>query len=201
MIQPPRRNLPPDAEPWGRWVEGLLLAQNQSGEANGQSINNTLRGVNASLQQLGNQIQALSAQQADILDLIDKQVIPVTFSQSIGSTLDVSGGTTTPLTVTLNAPLGMSRCIVVTNGYGRVFNSSGTGSSFYIWVYTTINGTDGLETVVTYPGAVSRTGISAQTALVVASTVTVQLKVYVPNAITSNSGNSASLNGIALWLR
>lgn len=114
MIQPPRRNLPPDAEPWGRWVEGLLLAQNQSAEANGQSINNTLRGVNASLQQLGNQIQTLSAQQADITTLLSDQVTGATGYNRIALDNPTFPSTLTNYAlVTLIVPTGYTKASII----------------------------------------------------------------------------------------
>lgn len=137
MIQPPRRNLPPDAEPWGRWVEGLLLAQNQAGEANGQSINNTLRGVNASLQQLGNQIQTLSAQQAtlsaqqaDITSLLSDQV---KFGRAGGYVSNYSFGTddTVLLSLTIPVPAGYSKAIVFAICNASIV-SDGTGNYYYI---------------------------------------------------------------------
>lgn len=112
MIQPPRRNLPPDAEPWGRWVEGLLLTQNQAGEANGQSINNTLRGVNASLQQLGNQIQTLSAQQADITALLSNQV-EFGVASLANNGITVTTTETTYASVSLAVPSGYVNALVV----------------------------------------------------------------------------------------
>lgn len=144
MIQPPRRNLPPDAEPWGRWVEGLLLEQNSLTASNGQSINNTLRGVNASLQQLGNQIQTLSAQQADITDLIDKQVIGASNSV-ITEDVYTTETATAYSAVSVTVPAGFTKATVMAVSSAFYMSTSGIAE---VQMATRIAATDGAWQII-----------------------------------------------------
>jgi hypothetical protein len=63
MIQPPKRNLPPDAEMWGRWVDKSIVDSNSGMEITSQSLQNTLSAINGTLQQISGQIVTIVAQQ------------------------------------------------------------------------------------------------------------------------------------------
>lgn len=59
-MRPPRRNLPPDAEPWGRWVEDNVTGLGQSATSSDQGTANGLGAINGALQQLSNQIASVA---------------------------------------------------------------------------------------------------------------------------------------------
>lgn len=64
MTQPPRSNLPPDAELWRRWVENELINTAADTARSLSTLNNSLGSINATLSQLSGQVSAISKQQA-----------------------------------------------------------------------------------------------------------------------------------------
>lgn len=123
----PIRNLPPEAEPWGRYVDGTLSDIQQSAAKNAQDINNTLSAQAGTLRRLGEQVADLSglvatqaaqtatliAQQAQmnavLADLAARTAVTVSISDfNTGalpndSTFHEYGP---PLTIGLNVPTG-----------------------------------------------------------------------------------------------
>lgn len=59
--RPPPRNLPPSSEPWGRDVDQRLMDLETLQSAGNQATQNTLSSLNASLTQLGNQLNTLAS--------------------------------------------------------------------------------------------------------------------------------------------
>lgn len=66
MTQPPRRNLPPDAEAWGRWAEQSILTDEQKSLEASQGISNSLAAINGSLSLISQQIAQLQTGPASI---------------------------------------------------------------------------------------------------------------------------------------
>ena len=63
MVTKPQSNLPPQAQPWGRYVEESLANLERGTSINGQNSNNNLRQLNSSVQLLSQQQQDLQTQQ------------------------------------------------------------------------------------------------------------------------------------------
>lgn len=66
MTQPPRRNLPPDSEQWGRWVEQMVTDNDRAQLAASQATTNALSAINGSLQLISGQIAQLQTGPARI---------------------------------------------------------------------------------------------------------------------------------------
>lgn len=66
MATKPQSNLPPQAQPWGRYVEESLATLERGNSINGQNSNNNLRQLNSSVQLLSQQQQDLQAQQTEL---------------------------------------------------------------------------------------------------------------------------------------
>jgi hypothetical protein len=64
MAKAPQSNLPPQAQPWGRYIEKELADLQLNAGIVGQDSNNTLAQLNSSVQLLSRQQQDLAAQQA-----------------------------------------------------------------------------------------------------------------------------------------
>lgn len=60
VSRPPTRNLPPDSEAWGRYVEGTLGDLARDTVQNSQSASNGLAATNGALQQLAGQVNTLA---------------------------------------------------------------------------------------------------------------------------------------------
>lgn len=113
--KPPPRNLPPDSERWGRWVEDGVRSLEQSDLETSQGVTNALNGLTATLGQLSGQISTLTSQQAT---LAAQQVqltsvvnaLPVS-STTTGYSADVTGGGswTNVATATISVPAGKTQ--------------------------------------------------------------------------------------------
>lgn len=57
----PTRNLPPEAEPWGRYIETELAQVKFDANKNAQDISNSLSSINGTLTQLSGQVASISA--------------------------------------------------------------------------------------------------------------------------------------------
>jgi hypothetical protein len=64
MAKAPQSNLPPQAQPWGRYIEGQLAKLSLDAGIVGQDSNNTLAQLNSSIQLLSRQQSVLASQQA-----------------------------------------------------------------------------------------------------------------------------------------
>lgn len=131
MKQPPRRNLPPDSEQWGRFIESQINDLDRQQTQLAQANTNSLAAVNSTLVQLSGQVaqinnvvsmiaqqqQELSAQQGQ-LDLVVNS-IPVT--SSLSSSVEgftTINGTKTETSVTFPVPPGKTRCSVFASFQG-----------------------------------------------------------------------------------
>jgi len=65
----PRRNLPAEAEPWGRFAEEKVYALENAITTNGQSADGLNRNTASTLQDLGKQLEKLDAQVQRLNDL------------------------------------------------------------------------------------------------------------------------------------
>jgi hypothetical protein len=66
MAKAPQSNLPPQAQPWGRYIEGQLAKLSLDAGLVGQDSNNTLAQLNSSIQLLSRQQSDLASQQATL---------------------------------------------------------------------------------------------------------------------------------------
>ena len=120
--KPPPRNLPPDSERWGRWVEDGVRSLEQSDLETSQGVTNALNGLTATLGQLSGQIGVLASQQTTLsaqqATLAAQQTqltavvnaLPVS-STTTGYSADVTGGGswTNVATATISVPTGKSQ--------------------------------------------------------------------------------------------
>ena len=115
--KPPPRNLPPDSERWGRWVEDGVLSLEQSDIETTQGITNALNGLTGTLGQLSGQISTLADQQTQLTAVVD--ALPV----SIVQTANVSGfaapnGFANQVSTTFTIPAGKTRCSIMASYQG-----------------------------------------------------------------------------------
>lgn len=92
MPTKPQSNLPPQAQPWGRYVEESLANLERGTSINGQNSNNNLRQLNSSVQLLSQQQQDLQTQQntltAQQATLASQQAYLETFKTYISSSVN-----------------------------------------------------------------------------------------------------------------
>ena len=113
--KPPPRNLPPDSERWGRWVEDEVRGLSQSDVETTQGVTNALNGLTATLGQLSGQISTLASQQATLSAQQTQltavvNALPVS-STTTGYSADVTGGGswTNVATATISVPTGKTQ--------------------------------------------------------------------------------------------
>ena len=106
--KPPPRNLPPDSERWGRWVEDGVRSLEQSDIETSQGVTNALNGLTATLGQLSGQISTLTSQQTQLTAVVN--ALPVS-STTTGYSADVTGGGswTNVATATISVPVGKTQ--------------------------------------------------------------------------------------------
>lgn len=146
MATTPRRNLPPEAEPWGRYVDDELRALNGAVNRLAQDNKNAFEQVNSTMRQVSKQLTAISNAQTD---LAAKQAVleDLLETQNVG---DASWNSTMnfPLTPTWT---NLAACsLTVPAGYtsfsfqaiGSVIARNDTGATNYLYaeVRRQING-------------------------------------------------------------
>lgn len=131
-LKPPDRNLTPEAQYWGRWVEQQLGDLQLSATAQGQATSMALAGINASIGKLSDQISAintlqgqmattisdLSTAQSNITTLLSDQIESVTATNFQSTTTVTTHPTYTnyaPITITVPAGYTQASVMAVTN--------------------------------------------------------------------------------------
>ena len=155
----PKRNLAPEAEPWGRSVDDAITQLQRSATKNAEDNSNAFSGIASSMQAISKQIAdinaqqvALAAQQALITDLLANKI---GYVGTDAHTNSIAPGTSyadaTSSTITL--PSGTTVALIVVIGWTDTLYS-GTGGSYASYdSRCTINGTAGSE--ATKSGVVS----------------------------------------------
>lgn len=204
-----RRNLPPQAEPWGRDVDERLRALENQGSRTDLETLNALKGVNSTLRVISEQIETitevqqglqaavgridqqqeqLAEQQASLQSAVNQiealalnQVTGATAANGTPSAIPIAtGGTYAPATVTV--PAGYTRAVV-----SVVSTITLTGSDPAVSVRCVINGEYGAAIPVL--GSITNSS-SASGAVGHARTVT---------GLTGGSVVSGGLNVQTLW--
>lgn len=141
----PRRNLPPEAEPWGRWVEEQLRADSIRLIRADEDATNSFKAINGALDQLNEQVAALNEiteelaeqqaalieQQADLALQTANLAARITVSTSIATfntgaiPTDATWRSYGPsIPITIDVPTGK---LVVTVGCTEASINAGTG--------------------------------------------------------------------------
>ena len=122
--KPPPRNLPPDSERWGRWVEDEVRGLSQSDVETTQGVTNALNGLTATLGQLSGQISTLTSQQATLAaQQVQLTAVVNALPVSIVQTASVNGfavpnGTSNRVSTTFTVPAGKTRCSIMATYQG-----------------------------------------------------------------------------------
>lgn len=131
MKQPPRRNLPPDSEQWGRFVEGQINDLSREQTQLAQANSNSLAAVNAALVQLSGQVaqidgvvsmiaqqqQTLASQQGQLNSVVNSIPVTSSLSSSVEGFTTING-TKTETSVTFPVPPNKTRCSVFASFQG-----------------------------------------------------------------------------------
>lgn len=163
----PTRNLPPDAEPWGRSVDTRLGDMERAVNKIGQDTQNTLSGINGTLTKLGEQVAEIAAAAsaanaaavqaataaAAATAAVNDLAARISTTASIASfntgtlpndSLDHLYGPTIPITI--DVPTGK---LIVTVGCGQATVNAGSGAAI-------------AEATFTIPGYVNYYDVSAR---------------------------------------
>jgi hypothetical protein len=179
----PQNNLPPESQPWGRFVEKSISLFNQSLTKVSLDIGNTLKGVNAAIKKLSDQVAklneltealalqqaqlaaqqaalsaqqaALAEQQADLTDAVNS--ISVLASNQVTGLTD-SGSSGGAIAISTGGTYGLAE-VTVPAGFTRaniiaVSTITASGTSPLVSLQTNIAGNLG-ETIPIYSGSAS----------------------------------------------
>jgi hypothetical protein len=124
MSRKPQSYLPPNSQPWGRYVEESLATLERGTSINGQNSNNNLRQLNSSVQLLSQQQQALEFQQGELEDQQDaleaQQAYLATFQTYVSTNASTANTTTMnsainlrTLSLSINLPRSSSVLITI----------------------------------------------------------------------------------------
>ena len=108
--KPPPRNLPPDSERWGRWVEDGVRSLEQSDIETTQGITNALNGLTATLGQLSGQISTLNS-------VVNALPVSIVQTASVNG-FAVPNGTSNRVSTTFTVPAGKTRCSIMATYQG-----------------------------------------------------------------------------------
>ena len=207
--KPPPRNLPPDSERWGRWVEDGVRSLEQSDLETSQGVTNALNGLTATLGQLSGQISTLTSQQATLavqqtqLNAV-VNALPISVFQAANvSGFAVPNGTSNRVSTTFAIPAGKTRCSIMATYQGfymsdfSVPNSDRAGfrlvtNTGYVGPWGVMS-PDNMDTFwLTGNGGVQIPSVSS------AITVSVQSSAG-PTLAPSDSGNRIDLHVLAIF--
>ena len=198
--RPPQRNLPPDSERWGRWVEDRITESAQERRQLEQRAANNNAGVNGSLGQLSGQVATLSS-------LVQSQITAAAGTGS-GSAFSVPTTWTTVATATVPSNVNWAGSAqIAANGFVRAtFNPAEMGDDFYYFMRFAVNGVaSGIEVPCTFNATTGENVATAAHFTVTSNgtTNTVQLQVRSMRAAwyPVNAANSAILEVTTTYLR
>lgn len=214
----PTRNLPPEAEPWGRYVEDTLTQIKFDANKNAQDINSVLSGINGAIALMSKQIEdiaaataaaaaaasaaasAAAAANAAVADLAGRITVNATApgfnSGAIAGAGAIQWYTANKASLTLNVPTG-KMLITVTCGEASLSGTaSGMGATISYAVPTAgiaVGGPEG-RNYTTAPAIASPILVSR----VVSVTPGVHTVEGIVGAYSFSAGNSVNYNTISL---
>lgn len=121
----PRRNLPGEAEAWGRVVEERVRNVEYGLIGNRTGLQSENRASASSLQEISRQIVQLQANQA-ALDAAIKATPRTVQSTNQSSGYGLGGGWNTVVSTTVTVPAGMTQCKLLVVGSGQVVTATTT---------------------------------------------------------------------------
>lgn len=200
--KPPPRNLPPDSERWGRWVEDEVRGLSQSDLETSQGVTNALNGLTATLGQLSGQISTLAAQQAQLTAVVNALPVSIVQTASV-SAFAVPNGVSNRVSTTFAIPSGKTRCSILASYQGFYMSALSVPNSdragFRIVTNTGYVGSwgvmspDNMDTFwLTGNGGVQIPSVSS------AITVSVQSSAG-PTLAPADSGNRIDLHVLAIF--
>lgn len=135
----PRRNLPTNAEPWGRSVDDRLASVRTVVARQGQDTSNSLSALNSTVTRLGDQVAEISViadtlvlQQEELARVVDS--IPVSASASSERVGFVINAGTIPQTdISIPWVAGKSRCDVFATGQSTFFSVGVAAANIAVW--------------------------------------------------------------------
>lgn len=144
----PKRNLPPDAEPWGRSVDERITGIEKTSAKNRRDTSNSQSAINSTVTKLSEQVaaidgltQRLAEQQAQLSDQVDQlealvnaQNFPVTtFTEQLEFVLTPGTGAVPEILRTnIAVPAGFSRAVVYTTASITAYNTTGVMDFLYL---------------------------------------------------------------------
>lgn len=197
--KPPRRNLPPEAEQWGRYVDDTVSTLKSSTDT-------ALTNMTASI-----------AANASSMGLLSNQIANQTTTSMTQDTRTTFGlGTlfVDILSVSLVRPLWATRCLLFATGFCSARVAGAGSDSLMAYVRVMVSGNPG-PSVVAMPHAANAAGtVTNSTAQATWSnqltnlgdddntvTASVQMRCDYPTMYPSSAGSNAAINVMAFWLR
>lgn len=225
MSRMPTRNLPPQAEPWGRAVDNQLATISRTNDKQAQDTGNALSAINGTLTRLGEQVSeirtiadtlvaqqaTLEAQQSVLSETVASLEVavngmlkPVTYYDDTTG-FDITPDYQTVLTANLTVPPGYSQALVY--GVSVASGSNDNDIAAYLQLRIVIQGIFGggssnqgkpvSWTQTTAAASKLVTGLAGGSTLTVSS----QLRATSPSQTWINPGHNCRLAVQVIFLR
>lgn len=168
--QLPKRNLPLEAEPWGRAIADRLLALERESELSSQNSGLANRGQNSTMNQLAEQIADIQASVDAANDAIAAanlalagQVAPST-NGDVGSGFTLTTSDQVLASAPFAVPAGYTRAVVT--AMGSVVGSTAAGGGDRLFAKVGINGIFGADMATVLASTITWGGVACYGALV-----------------------------------
>lgn len=203
----PPRNLPPEAEEWGREVETRIYLAENSSLSSGQSISGLNRNTSTTLQDLASQVQELEVQVGRVQSLYD--ALPIAYQRTSTFTgFGLASSSWNDIGSITFVPPSSGVFVVSTTASGQLVSNStstnmecdfrlsiGTDQSFSVpGLYATPDGVWVNNFMITWGWSVS---VTPETPLV----ITLQADPVTSASWGSGTGSYAVLSGFATFVK
>lgn len=198
--KPPRRNLPADAEKWGRYTDDTLRQAQVDIEALRRDLTSGLRSVTSSMNRIAKQQETLISQQAQLTQVVND--IPVSHSDSNNRKgYAIPQGTNTVM-LTINIPWvsGKSKCELFV--YGEAFFYAGglPQSDIAAWRAAVNSNLGSIAPAVPFNMDFKYSTFAHSARVTSQQTIAVTARATAPSAHSSESINDLNLYAFATFM-
>jgi len=202
----PARNLPGEAEKWGRSIEEEVKKLREQQEITNQLLLGQNRGSASSLANLGDQLTTALGTQDQINALLSDQVTAATGYASKTNFSQTSASWVTVETSTITVPAGYSKAYVIASASINMFNDSSSIWSVFpgrlvIEGTTFVGGRSNTAGGTTYSTATMSTSATRIVSGITSPTLSVSLSVFGGSVWVANPTNSLEISALAIFTK
>lgn len=137
----PRRNLNPEAEPWGREVETRIYSLENQGQTGNQAVSGLNRSSAATLSNLAQQLNDLE-EQIERVDNLYKSIPKTAQATAVAQNFGVSSAGWNTIAFVTFPPVGEGTAVISAQAHGQLISSS-SSTLMGAQIRLVLNGSDG----------------------------------------------------------